>query len=87
MHMQGNTQNLSSAFNPSTLAPVEHTHAHAQGHTTVQNYCSCNKTQQFSIGDSVCFIPLFYCSKMAEEEEREEGHLRSFFGYKLVVLK
>jgi len=33
MYMHGNTQNLSSAFNPSTLASVEHTHAHAQCHT------------------------------------------------------
>jgi len=27
---------LLSAFNPSRLAPVEHTHAHAQGHTLIE---------------------------------------------------
>ena len=32
--MQGNRQNLSSAFNPSTLAPVEHTRA--QAHTLME---------------------------------------------------
>ena len=32
----GNTQNYSSAFNPSRLPPVEHTHAHAQGHTLME---------------------------------------------------
>ena len=36
MQIQGNTRNYSSAFNPSRLAPVEHTHAHAQGHTLME---------------------------------------------------
>jgi len=34
MHIYIHTQNLSSAFNPSMLAPVEH--AHAQGHTLIE---------------------------------------------------
>ena len=33
MHIYIHTRNLSPAFNPSRLAPVEHAHAHAQGHT------------------------------------------------------
>ena len=31
-----NEQNCSSAFNPSGFAPVEHTNAHAQGHTLIE---------------------------------------------------
>ena len=33
MHIYIHTRNLSSAFNQSRLAPVEHARAHAQGHT------------------------------------------------------
>jgi len=35
IHLQGNTRNYST-FNPSRLAPGEHTHAHTQGHTLME---------------------------------------------------
>ena len=39
--MKRDTRNYSSAFNPSRLAPVEHTHAHAQGYTLMETDAMC----------------------------------------------